>query len=342
MRISQFQKYSQKENTVTNNVLLMLSRLNDIKTEYYKDLIRMITDVEDYFPSPIFEQQIRIQGGIIDGYIEMRASKIVIETKLSSKELIEKLTKYAITFSAHSQNFLWHISTEKYNPKEMKDIESKLSKRYPKIAIHFSNLTFSDVVENLEGIYELNKHDTTLKLLFEDFNDYCNEEGLISDSQLKLIFVPASYTLDWNLKHKIYFCPLNWHKQDFKYFGLYNNKSIRTLATVENCIAVNFDKTSSELKIQKHRSTMDKEITEEQKKRLRNGLIELGWKEEDLEYLKYYLFDKNDFYETDFCKRSKGGIRGARYMNLKDFLKDKQKKWSTEEIADFLKGKEWD
>jgi len=39
MRISQFQKYSQKENTVTNNVLLMLSRLNDLNVSYYKSII---------------------------------------------------------------------------------------------------------------------------------------------------------------------------------------------------------------------------------------------------------------------------------------------------------------
>ena len=172
MRISQFQKYSQKENAVTNNVLLMLSRLNDIKTEYYKGLIQTINESEDYFPSPIFEQQIGVQEGIIDGYIEVKASKIVIETKLSNKELIEKLTKYAIKFSTHSQNYLWHISTKKYNQEEEKEIKEKLKELHPEITIHFNNLTFSDIVENLEQVYELNKHDEDLKLLFEDFNNY--------------------------------------------------------------------------------------------------------------------------------------------------------------------------
>ena len=143
MRISQFQKYSQKENTVTNNVLLMLSRLNDIKTEYYKDLIQAINESEDYFPFPIFGQQIGVQGGgIIDGHIEVRASEIVIETKLSNKDLIEKLTKYAAKFSTHSQNYLWHISTKKYSPEEEKEIIERLKELYPGIIIHFNNLTF--------------------------------------------------------------------------------------------------------------------------------------------------------------------------------------------------------
>ncbi len=120
MRISQFQRYFQKENAVTNNVLLMLSRLNDIKTEYYKDLIQMINDSEGYFPSPIFKQQIGIQGGVIDGYIEVNASKIIIETKLSNVEFIEKLVKYAREFSTDSQNFLWHISTVRKKKKKSK------------------------------------------------------------------------------------------------------------------------------------------------------------------------------------------------------------------------------
>ena len=44
MRISQFQKYSQKENTVTNNVLLMFSRLNDLNVNYYKSIIERLNE----------------------------------------------------------------------------------------------------------------------------------------------------------------------------------------------------------------------------------------------------------------------------------------------------------
>ena len=105
MRISQFQKYSQKENTVTNNVLLMLSRLNDLKVDYYKDIIEKISDGEKaYYPQANFIQQVKSERGIIDGYIEVKASKIVIETKLAQKELVSKLTKYGEVFRRGAQN----------------------------------------------------------------------------------------------------------------------------------------------------------------------------------------------------------------------------------------------
>ena len=338
MRISQFQKYSQKENTVTNNVLLMLLRLNDIKTEYYKDLIQTINESEDYFPSPIFGQQIGVQGGIIDGYIEVKASEIIIETKLSNKELIEKLTKYATKFSTHSQNYLWHISTKKYNLEEEKEIKERLKELHPEKNIHFNNVTFSDVVENLEQIYKSNKHNEDLKLLFEDFNNYCNEARLMPDDQYKLIFVPTGFSFDWNFKNKIYFCPKNWHKQEFTYFGLYHKKTVKTIATVENCIVADFDTTQNQLTI--HHSTMDREITEKQIERLKNALIEWG---DNQNGLKYYLFDENDFFETNFCKHSKGGIQGHRYKNLRGFIENERiKNKTTKEISDLLKSKVWD
>lgn len=133
MRISQFQKYSQKENTVTNNILLMLSRLNDLKVDYYKDLIEKISDGEQpYYPQANFLQQVSSTQGVIDGCIEVIASKIVIETKLRQKELITKLTKYGNVFKKDSQNQLWHLSSQKYNEEEVDKINKKLKKQYPK------------------------------------------------------------------------------------------------------------------------------------------------------------------------------------------------------------------
>ena len=38
--LNQFQHYSQSENTVTNNVLLMLSNLYEINPNYYEEYIK--------------------------------------------------------------------------------------------------------------------------------------------------------------------------------------------------------------------------------------------------------------------------------------------------------------
>ena len=332
-RISQFQKYSQKENTVTNNVLLMLSRLYNIKIEYYESLVNLINNDSDYFPYPIFNQQRKEKKGIFDGRIEIKASKIIIETKLYGKDFKEKLMQYTEGFSSESKNFLWHIGTEKYNDDEEKKIKNEIK---PSL---FKSLTFSEIVDNLEEIYTENKHNEELKLLFNDFRDYCNEANLLPDYKTKSIFVPTGFSFDWNVKHKIYFCPISWHKQKFTYFGLYINKSVRTIATVEKCIVADFDKEKQKLEIHTGRE----EITENQKRRLEEGLKD---RNEDQRGLKYYLFKEDDFFETDFKKISKYGIRGAIYKNLKDFLNTEEEKKALDDentklIAKYLKNKTW-
>jgi len=314
MRISQFQKYSQRENTVTNNVLLMLSRLNDLNVDYYKSMIERLNEgsiQQYYYPRPIFTQQVGINKGIIDGHIEVKPSKIVIETKLNGKEFIGKLIKYGKVFNENSQNQLWHLSSVKFEDNEVIEINRKLKETYPTLNIQFNNLLFSDLIENLEGIYEENTHDMELRLLLDDFSNYCIGSGLISNEEYKLLFVPTGFSYNWNKKHKIYYCPTNWHSQKFRFFGLYNWKSVRTISEIETTIIADYDAIKDELTIH------SKGHTDEQIRRLKNGLTELA---ENQFGLKYYLLPETNTYETDFRKITHGGIQGYRYKDLRDYL----------------------
>ncbi len=47
--LNQFQQYSQGENTVTNNVLLMLSNLYEINPKYYEEFIKGLTEDSDNY-----------------------------------------------------------------------------------------------------------------------------------------------------------------------------------------------------------------------------------------------------------------------------------------------------
>lgn len=334
MRISQFQKYSKKENTVTNNVLLMFSRLNDLNANYYKSIIERLNEGnenQNYFPQPIFKQQVGIANGIIDGQIEVKSSKILIETKLNHTEIQNKLVKYGKVFSENCQNQLWHLSSKKFNDNEVDEINNKLKELYPTIKIQFNNLLFWDLIDNLDGIYEENTHDMELKLLQQDFTTYCDESNLISNEEFNLLFVPTGFSYDWNRKHKIYYCPVNWHSQNFKYFGLYNWKSVRTISEIETTIIADFILKSNQIIVYSNKHT------QEQINRLHKSLTDLG---ESQTGLKYYILPKEEFYETDFKKVSHGGIQGHRYKDLRDFL-DKDEMEDTNQIAKKLKEKTW-
>ena len=314
MRISQFQKYTQKENSVTNNVLLMLSRLNDLNIDYYKSMIERLNEEnfqQYYYPQPIFTQQVRMKKGIIDGHIEVKPSKIVIETRLNSTEFIGKLVKYGKAFNENSQNQLWHLGTVRFEDNDVTKINERLKEDYPSLKIQFNNLLFSDLIENLEGIYEENNHDMELRLLLDDFSNYCIESNLISNEEYKLLLVPTGFSYQWNRKHKIYYCPTSWHRQKFKFFGLYNRKSVRTISEIETTIIADYDAESKKLTVH------SKGHTDEQIERLENGLRELG---ESLYGLKYYILPESETFETDFRKTSHGGIQGYRYKDLRDYL----------------------
>lgn len=314
MRISQFQKYYQRENTVTNNVLLMLSRLNDLNGNYYKSIIELLNEgslQQYYHPQPIFSQQVGVGNGIIDGQIEVKPSKIVIETKLNHKEFTGKLVKYGRVFNENSQNQLWHLSSVRFNEDETLIINKKLKESYPNLKIQFNSLLFNDLIVSLEGIYEENSHDMELRLLLEDFSNYCQESNLISNEEYKLLFVPTGFSYNWNRKHKIYYCPVNWHSQKFKYFGLYNWKSVRTISEIETTIIADFNSAKNELKLH------SKNHTELQIHRLKSALTELG---ENHKGYKYYILPEDAFYETNFRKLSPGGIQGYRYKDLRDYL----------------------
>jgi len=334
MRISQFQKYSQRENTVTNNVLLMLSRLNDLNVNYYKSMIERLNEgsiQQQYYPQPIFSQQIGMGKGIIDGHIEIKPSKIVIETKLNSKEFISKLVKYGKVFNTDSQNQLWHLSSVKFEDNEVIEINKRLNEEYPNLNIQFNNLLFNDLIENLEGIYEENTHDMELRLLLDDFSNYCFGSNLISNEEYKLLFVPTGFSYNWNKKHKIYYCPTSWHSQKFKFFGLYNWKSVRTISEIETTIIADYDANTEKLTIH------SKGHTDEQIKRLKNGLSELGTNHSGL---KYYILPESRTYETDFRKTSHGGIQGYRYKDLRDYLTLNEYN-NLEIIAEELKKTTW-
>lgn len=101
--IRRFQQYSQTENTITNNVLLMLSNLYEINPTFYEEYIQgLIEGSTTYEVVPLFRQQIGNRGnGIVDGHIQVKGSKIIIEAKQHGLERIDKLIKYTDSFDTN-------------------------------------------------------------------------------------------------------------------------------------------------------------------------------------------------------------------------------------------------
>lgn len=332
--LNQFQQYSQGENTVTNNVLLMLSNLYEINPKYYEEFIKGLIEDDQYEVIPSFRQQIGNRGnGIIDGHIQIKASKIIIETKLHALETINKLIKYSQSFDTYEYKLLFHLSSTKYSEKEIEIIENKLSELNELGKVNFHSFTYQDLVDQLKELANNYQYEHYLQRLNEHFESYCLEMGLMPRSTNVLRAMACGQSYDLNVKHQFYFDLASRGYSYFKFLGIYKWKSVRNIGRVENTIEADWENNELKVKYSEHR------VTKEQEQRLveaiKDSLAE-GWGVDK----NHRFFLMCDFTSTDFKKTSPGGIFRVKYFNLEDKLEKVSD--DIKEIAEELKTKTWE
>ncbi|MEL7119909.1 MAG: hypothetical protein AAFO07_10720 [Bacteroidota bacterium] len=334
--LNQFQQYSQGENTVTNNVLLMFSNLYEINPKYYEDYIKGLTeDSDNYEVIPIFRQQVGSQGGgIIDGHIQVKATKIIIETKLHGLEWVEKLVKYGNSFEKNEYSLLFHLSSKRYSRKKISQIEDKLSEITNVGKINFHSLTYQDLVDQLKELANSYPHEKYLQRLNENFEAYCLGMQLMPRSKHVLRAMACGQSFDLNVKYQFYFDLASRGYRDFNYLGIYKWKAVRYIGKVENMIVADWnEKDGLIVKDSKY------EVTKDQKERLVKGIrasIEENW---DIEN-DHRFFLLKDFEKTNFEKTSPGGIFRVRYFYLEDLLD--QIPSNMRDLATLLKSESWE
>jgi hypothetical protein len=331
--LNQFQHYSQGENTVTNNVLLMLSNLYEINPKYYEEFIKGLTeDSDQYEVIPSFRQQVGNRGnGIIDGHIQIKASKIIIETKLHGLEWINKLVKYSKSFDPNEYKLLIHLSSTKYSQTEIEKIENRLSELKDLGKINFQSVTYQDLVDQLKELANNYQFEHYLQRLNEHFESYCIGMGLMPRSNNVLRAMACGQSYDLNIKHQFYF---DLAYSDFKYLGIYKWKSVRYIGLVENMIQADWDEVNGlNVKNSKH------PVTKEQEQKLIEAIkesIDEGWGVAK----DHRFFLLSDFTQTDFKKTSPGGIFRVRFFNLENVLNEVSD--DIKMIAEHLKTKTWE
>lgn len=335
--LNPFQMYSQKENTTTNNVLLMFSALYEIHPRYYEEYINSLIDENDFYKVvPSFKQQYNNKGnGIIDGYINVAPSTIIIETKLHGLEAVEKLLKYTESFQITENKILFHLSSTKYDEKVLKSIKEKIDSTHNLKGVNFFSLTYDNLVEQLGLLYKQYPYESMLSRLKENFGEYCIDEKLLISKKHILRAMASSQSYDLNIKYDFYFDLASRGYSSFKYLGIYNNKCVDHIGELENTVLANYTLANG-LEV----LGSDKPITPEQKSRLSNAIqesINQGW--ETIRQDHRFFLLKN-LIKTNFKKISPGGIFRVRFFDLEVYCNKEELK-SVETVAKVLSDKTW-
>ena len=335
-----FQKYSQKENAVTNNVLLLFSLLFENNPIIYNQFFNQLFDDENsYDVTPSFSQQVGKGGkGTIDGFIHTPSSKIVIETKKHTLEEIDKLLKYLDRFDNEDKMVLIHLSNQVYSSTQIEEIENRIKEVPNAKGAKFFSLTFESIAIALEALVNLYPYEKQLEFLSTSFKNYCETEKLISRKKYLLRAVTCGKSKVLNRKYNFYFDPLNRSFQPHKYLGIYYEKSVHLIGEIK--VVVHAEMIDGKLVIQDTLQGKPSDLTPELKANLERGMreyLEDGW--DIATGIKFFIC--KEMFETDFKKITKYGIFSSRYFDLRDYL-EKEELPKISELAEELKMKSWE
>ncbi|BBM52733.1 hypothetical protein JMUB3935_1713 [Leptotrichia trevisanii] len=335
--INPFQIYSKGENTITNNILLLLSNLYRINPKIYELFINSVLPENiNYEVIPVFTQQkSQKEGGIIDGHIQTKATKIIIETKITGLDNTKKLINYCKNENLTETNILIHISDSTFDETTIKSINQKIGI----YNFNFVSITFSELLSSLQEITEEYPFNKELYRLSKDFYYYCSSMDLI-----KNVFriVPCNKSFELNEKYHLYFQPESRGYSNHQFTGIYTAKEVKYIGKVNKVFLAELTK---EGKLITEKISGNGEITTEEENRIISTIKEFpeiyGYGDISKGHI-FFLFDDNDFCPTKFKKTSKYGLLGSRLFDLKVNLEiENVERLSTLEIAEKLNDITW-
>lgn len=335
--INPFQIYSKGENTITNNILLLLSNLYRINPKIYELFINSILPENiNYEIIPFFSQQkSQEKGGIIDGHIQTKATKIIIETKITGLDNTKKLINYCKNENLSETNILIHISDSTFDEAATKSINQRIGI----YNFNFVSITFSELISSLQEIADEYPFNEELYRLSKDFYYYCSSMDLI-----KNVFriVPCNKSFELNEKYHLYFQPESRGYSNHQFTGIYATKEVKYIGKVNKVFLAELTKEGTLIT---KKISGNAEITNEEENRITSTIKEFpeiyGYGDISKGHI-FFLFDDNDFCPTKFKKLTSGGLRKNKYYELKSLLNiENIENSSTLEIAEKLNDITW-
>jgi len=238
--ISLFSGYSQKENRVTNYVLLMLRMLYEQSPSYLSDVFsELLPDDVSNLIGVSFSQQVKKLSSVPDGVISQKAFSIYIEAKNYDWFYDSQLENHleALNLEAEGNKILIVLGNFDADIESRFDsIRSKMKEKYGE-SIHFSAITFENFLKALTSL----KLPKSLQDAVTEIEYFFNEQNLLPNWKNMLDVVNCSGSYAEFVNHGVYLCPTRGgaysHKR-CRYFGAYKNKEVNFVSEIRAVVDV--------------------------------------------------------------------------------------------------------
>lgn len=341
--ISMFAAYSQRENIVTNNTLLLLKTIYNDSVLVFDRLVSRLVGLDSLGFGLRFEQQISFEAGdgarLGDGLIQQEPISIFVETKTTDWFYRAQIDRYrnflAGPRSGHGRKILILLSNFESKDRLLNDVLGPITDTDSRdddtliAAVGFDEL--------LKAVQEEVKSDNdVIRSMIADFEKYLADEDLLPTWTGSLVIIPMGGSLEVNKKYCCYSCPSQkrgYTHARAKYLGFYSQKKIDYVAEIDAVLDLKSrDKESWELKWnnsgqdEKTLKARAEAIIDKPDYYAKNDFAQRGG------VLLFLLSDLRT--DINFQKTSPGGIMGRRYMKFKDIK-------SLDDLVSAIQGQTW-
>jgi len=343
--ITMFAPYSQRENIVTNNTLLLLKTIYNESVLVFDRLISRLIGLEEPLGFGLrFEQQIGFKtnegAGIGDGLIRQEPVSIFLETKTTDWFYSRQIDRYRKFLAGRDSGTGRKVLILLSNFESKTRLRNIVLDQQPENiddetdGVIIAVVGFDDLLKTVQE--EVKSENDIIRTMIADFEKYLVDEGLLPTWTGTLVIIPMGGSLELNKKFGCYSCPRQkrgYTHARAKFLGFYNQKKIDEVAEIDAVIDLK-SRNPESWELKWNNSGKDEKSLQARAETI-------------LANPEYYA--NNDFDQgsgvllfllsnlqtsVNFQKISPGGIMGRRYMKFKDIK-------SMDELMAQIKDKEW-
>lgn len=328
-----FQRFSQQENVVTNNTLLLLSRIHRENADMFTDVLGDLFEGQGPTVGPVFVQQERGKGRsstVPDGSIAQSSFRVLVETKVTAPWLLPQLEGHLASFGTEDVRILLLLGKVPPPDALVQQLEklalAAASADRPAVAI--VPMSFERLIHIVRE--RLDERDRGLEELVDDFAGFAAHAGLLPTEPYMMRVVPCGTSFAENHALRLYYEAATRGSQAHRFLGIYKGKAVRLVGEVARRVCANL----VDGQIQ-----ADVKLAGEESQRILDAIVAAnkhGW---DIRTGFRFTLVK-EFFPTEFAKVSAGGMRKHRVLDLRNYAKAKPIA-SASEVATALNGLTW-